>query len=109
MTWKDFQGSIIRVRQNKTGGPLMIPCHKDLRAHLEGSSARFGPIIRAADGRTLTATALSSATNRAVAALDPQPPRTPHGLRPASPGTMWQTGRHDYEIPSKIARATRGD
>src|SRR3546814_7980318 len=64
MTWKDFQGSIIRVRQNKTGEPLMIPCHKDLRAHLEGLSARFGPIIRAADGKTLNANALSSAMNR---------------------------------------------
>src|SRR3546814_20142307 len=53
MTWKDFQGSIIRVRQNKTGEQLMIPCHKDLRAPLEGLSARFGPIIRAADGNTL--------------------------------------------------------
>src|SRR3546814_8689959 len=73
MTWKDFQGSIIRVRQNKTGEPLMIPCHKDLRAHLEGLSARFGPIIRAADGKTLNANALSSAMNRAVAAIDNMP------------------------------------
>ena len=85
MTWKDFQGSIIRVRQNKTGEPLMIPCHKDLRAHLDGLTARFGPIIRAADGKTLNANALSSAMNRAVAAIDNMPRVPPRSLTsPAS-------------------------
>src|SRR3546814_1459748 len=63
---------------------LPISCHKDLRAHLEGLSARFGPIIRAADGKTLNANALSSAMNRAVAAIDNMPHRTLHGLRYAS-------------------------
>src|SRR3546814_20895497 len=73
MTWKDFQGSIIRVRQNKTGEPLMIPCHKDLRAHIEGLNARFGAIISAAAGETLNANALTSEKNRAGAGNEKRP------------------------------------
>lgn len=106
MTWKDFQGSIIRVRQNKTGEPLMIPCHKDLRAHLEGLNVRFGPIIRAADGKTLNANALSSAMNRAVAAIDNMPHRTLHGLRYASAGRMEEAGCSVVEITSIIGHRT---
>src|SRR3546814_16408984 len=79
----------------------MIPCHKDLRAHLEGLSARFGPIIRAADGKTLNANALSSAMNRAVAAIDNMPHRTLHGLRYASAGRMEEAGCSVVEITSR--------
>src|SRR3546814_10553169 len=84
----------------------MIPCHKDLRAHLEGLSARFGPIIRAADGKTLNANALSSAMNRAVAAIDNMPHRTLHGLRYASAGRMEEAGCSVVEITSIIGHRT---
>src|SRR3546814_4733905 len=84
----------------------MIPCHKDLRAHLEGLSARFGPIIRAADGKTLNANALSSAMNRAVAAIDNMPHRTLHGLRYASAGRMEEAGCSVVEITSIIRHRT---
>lgn len=106
MTWKDFQGSIIRVRQNKTGEPLMIPCHKELRSHLDGITTRFGPIIRAADGKTMNANALSSAMNRAVAAIDNMPHRTLHGLRYASAGRMEEAGCSVVEITSIIGHRT---
>src|SRR3546814_15675848 len=90
----------MRVRQNKRGEPLMIPCHKDLRAHLEGLSARFGPIIRAADGKTLNANALPSAMNWAVAAIDNMPHRTLHGLRYASARRLEAAGCSVVDITS---------
>jgi integrase len=35
MKWSQFDGEYIEVRQQKTGAPLSIPCHKALRAELE--------------------------------------------------------------------------
>lgn len=107
MEWKDYQGRMIRVRQNKTGEPLMIPCHKVLRAHLDKIRTRFGgPIVRAKDGKVLNANALSSAMNRAVAAVDNMPHRTLHGLRYASAGAMEEAGCTVTQVSSIIGHRT---
>jgi integrase len=59
MEWDNFQGASIRVRQSKTGEPLDIACHKELRAHLMSVKTKFGgPIARTAKGRPFTANGL---------------------------------------------------
>jgi len=44
MTWPHYSGSAIRLRQQKTGAPLDIPCRPALRDHLDGLS-RKGPSL----------------------------------------------------------------
>ncbi|MEM6586618.1 MAG: hypothetical protein AAF692_12775, partial [Pseudomonadota bacterium] len=47
MQWSDCLGDMIRVRQNKTGEPLVIPCHAVLKAHLKQIRTEFGgPVLR---------------------------------------------------------------
>jgi integrase len=44
MTWPQYSGSAIRLRQQKTGALLDIPVHPVLRDHLDGLS-RAGPSL----------------------------------------------------------------
>lgn len=83
MEWDDFQGSIIRVRQSKTGEPLDLACHKALRSHLSAIKTAFGgPICRTARGRPFTANSLSQALRRFIAETKCIPAdRGIHGLR----------------------------
>lgn len=107
MEWTDYQKGVIRVRQNKTGEPLTIPCHPDLRAHLDAVKTRFGgKIVRSAAGRALDANAISSAMSRAVKAIDGMPSRTIHGLRYASAGRLEDAGCSVVQITSIIGHRT---
>jgi integrase len=70
MTWADYQGAFVRVRQSKTGEPLDIACHKVLRSHLSAFRTAFGgPIARNAKGKPFTANSLSQAIRRQVRRL----------------------------------------
>lgn len=107
MQWSDVTGNVIRVRQNKTGEPLTIPCHSALTAHLAQIRTKFGgPIIRNAESKPLNANALSAAMNRAVAAIDAMPHRTLHGLRYAAAGALEEAGCSVVEITSIIGHRT---
>lgn len=94
MDWEDFQGSIIRVRQSKTGEPLDIACHKDLRAHLESIRTSFGgKIARTAIGRPFTPNSLSQALRRFITQSKCIPvDRSMHGLRYAAAARLDAAG-----------------
>jgi integrase len=94
MTWADYQGSIIRVRQSKTGEPLDLACHKALRSHLSSIRTAFGgPIARNAKGKPFTPNALSQAIRRQVEAMDGLPnDRSMHGLRYAAAARLDEAG-----------------
>jgi integrase len=94
MLWSDFQGAFIRVRQSKTGEPLDIACHSDLRKHLGAAKTRFGGhIARTASGRPFTANSLSQAVRRVVNAIEGMPrDRSLHGLRYAAAARMDAAG-----------------
>jgi integrase len=94
MLWSDFQGAFIRVRQSKTGEPLDIACHSDLRRHLGAARTRFGGhIARTASGRPFTANSLSQAVRRVVNAIEGMPKdRSLHGLRYAAAARMDAAG-----------------
>lgn len=119
MQWSDYQGGIIRVRQNKTGEPLDIPCHPTLKAHLDAVKTKFGgAIVRTQNGKPMNAGMMSAALNRAVAAIDGMPHRSWHGLRYASAGRLEAAGcsvvqisaiigHRTYEMAMKYARQRR--
>lgn len=45
MTWAQYNGSLIRVRQQKTGALLDVPCDPALKAHLDGLVRRSLMIV----------------------------------------------------------------
>jgi integrase len=94
MTWADYQGAFVRVRQSKTGEPLDIACHKVLRSHLSSIKTAFGgPIARNAKGRPFTANALSQAIRRQIDEMPGFPhDRSMHGLRYAAAARLDEAG-----------------
>jgi integrase len=94
MDWTAFQGSIVRVTQSKTGEALMIPCHKQLREHLEAVRTRFkGRIARAASGRPYSANGFAKAVADCAAKIPTWPGnRSPHGLRYAAAARLEEVG-----------------
>jgi integrase len=94
MTWADYQGAFIRVRQSKTGEPLDIACHKVLRSHLSAIRTAFGgPIARNAKGKPFTPNSLSQAIRRQVEAIGGFPhDRSIHGLRYAAAARLDEAG-----------------
>lgn len=107
MDWNQYQGRTIRVRQNKTGEPLDIPCHPALSAHLEIIRTRFGgKIVRAKDGKPTNANSLASALYRSIGRIDGMPPRSLHGLRYAAAGRLEAAGCSVVQISSIVGHRT---
>lgn len=94
MDWTAYQGGIIRVVQSKTGEPLTIPCHKQLREHLDAVRTRFkGKIARAASGRPYSANGFAKALSDCAADIPTWPGnRSPHGLRYAAAARLEEAG-----------------
>lgn len=114
MTWQQWQGDVIRVRQAKTGALLELPCHAVLSAHLEelrrGPVAPFptAPICVRADGSPWPSdNALSGAVRRVVEA-HPRVPnhRSMHGLRYAAAARMEEGGATIAGIEAVLGHRT---
>lgn len=108
MTWDSFHGSTIRVRQSKTGEPLDLACHRELRTHLASIKTSFGgPIARTAQGRPFTANSLSQAVRRLVDEIDGMPKnRSLHGLRYAAAARLDQAGCSVTEAVAVLGHRT---
>lgn len=108
LQWSDCIGKTIRVRQNKTGEPLTIPCHPALQAHLKTIRTNFGgPVLRGQDGKPMTAGSLSALMQRAVTRIEGMPHRTLHGLRYAASGMLEKVGCSELENRSIVGHRTR--
>lgn len=109
MVWTDFQGDTIRVRQSKTGAPLIVSCHSRLRDHLsELKRSRSGAVVLTnAEGQPYNANSLSSAIGRAVKAAEGMPKeRSIHGLRYMAGSDMDEAGCTVSEIESVLGHHT---
>jgi integrase len=106
MKWSDYLGKMVRVRQNKTGEPLTIPCHPELAKALKPMRGISGQILRNKDGKPMNAGQLSSAMNRSVAKIDGMPQRSLHGLRYAAAGALESCGCSVVEISSIVGHRT---
>jgi integrase len=113
MTWQQFQGDVIRVRQSKTTALLDIACHPVLRAHLEAlRESRPGAkptdlICLTDEGLRYTPNGLSEALRRAVAKTPGLPRnRSLHGLRYAAGSRMEEAGCTVGEIESVLGHQT---
>jgi integrase len=112
MVWTDFQGDMIRVRQHKTGTPLMIACHRELRTYLDDLKRRRSGvmILTSVAGEPYNANSLSSAIGRDVARLakvEKMPTgRSIHGLRYMAGSDMEEAGCTVSEIESVLGHQT---
>jgi integrase len=61
MKWSQFDGDVIEVRQQKTGEPLTIPCHRNLKAALARVKRRTEFILIGERGKPLAPESLSMA------------------------------------------------
>lgn len=106
MVWTDFQGDMIRVRQSKTGAPLMIACHKALRDYLTALKAegrRAATILVSLAGQPYNANSLSSAIGRQVGKVADMPrDRSIHGLRYMAGADLEEAGCTVGQIASVL-------
>jgi integrase len=99
MRWTDYDGLTIKVRQEKTGAPLIIPCHKNLKVELD-SLPKNGMWIMSSDGinkyvkstfRDHWIKALKKADLRGVGCVF-------HGLRKTAAKKLAEAGASTHEI-----------
>jgi integrase len=107
MTWQQFQGDIVRVRQSKTHALLDIACHSELRRHLESLPKRGVVICTTRAGKAFTVNGLSQNLRTAVAKVKGMPNnRSIHGLRYAAGSRMEEAGCTVAEIESVLGHET---
>jgi integrase len=108
MQWSAYQGAFIRVRQSKTGEPLDIACHAELRKHLASIKTSFGGrIARTQRGRPFTANSLSQAVRRVVESIEEMPKnRSLHGLRYAAAARLEEAGVTPADIGFVLGHRT---
>lgn len=109
MTWQQFQGDMIRVRQSKTGALLDIACHSELRRHLEQLRGRAKGVVicTSIEGRAYTPNSLSQALRRVVKMTHGLPDdRSLHGLRYAAGSRMSEAGCSVAEIEAVLGHQT---
>ncbi len=113
MTWQQWQGDWIQVRQSKTGALLDLPCHPVLKAHLDrlrktaSVVSLAGPICLTQAGKPFSPDGLSGALGRVVR-RHPQVAdnRSFHGLRYAAAGRMEEGGAGIAAIEAVLGHRT---
>lgn len=109
MTWQQFSGGTIRVRQEKTGEMLDIPCHPRLRTYLDELRAgdRKGVVIATSiEHRAYNGHSVAAALNRANGMIEGMPHRTMHGLRYAAAARLEEAGCTVSEIAAILGHRT---
>jgi integrase len=107
MTWQQFQGDAVRVRQSKTQALLDIACHPVLRRHLDGVERRGVVICTTEAGRAFSANGLSQALRRVVTNAAGIPNnRSMHGLRYAAGSMLEEAGATIAEIEAVLGHST---
>jgi enterobacteria phage integrase len=99
MKWDDYDGTGISVRQQKTGTPLWIPCHKKLKAVLDNMPGRSGFILTSRFGSGYTAGGLRDMVAAATVQIG-APECTTHDLRCNAAIALAEAG---CEVPEIMA------
>lgn len=101
MTWGAYDGATIRLRQQKTGRALTIPCHPVLRASLDAWRAERGDsVLILTSPRTggWTAPHLSREMGKAMVKIGLPAGLNVHGLRKAAARRLAEAGCTVSEI-----------
>jgi len=109
MTWGQYEGAMIRVRQSKTGAFLDIACHPALRTYLDSifvGQPSDAPILTSPLGHKMTSSFLSHSIAKACHAIPDMPLRSFHGLRYAAGSSMEEAGCTIGEIEAVLGHNT---
>lgn len=99
MTWADYSGEKIRVRQEKTDERLVIPCHPSLQAELEAWEHVSPTILTNNRDKPWRPSHISNALHQALAEIQGFPEhRNMHGLRKLAAATLAEAGCSTHEI-----------
>jgi integrase len=107
MKWSQFDGEYIEVRQQKTGAPLSIPCHKALRAELESMPRVADTILVGERGAALTGSSLSVMVRKALREMGVNGYAI-HGLRKNAAVELANAGCDAFEIAAITGHRTLG-
>lgn len=119
MTWGDYNGSVIDVQQIKTGEPLTIPVHRDLRAELErwrnqplaGANVLphpTAPILTTTQGLRWSGTYLSMCFAAEVRKAGLPDKLNVHGLRKLAAANLAEAGCDLLQIASITGHRSLG-
>jgi integrase len=103
MPWSAYDGTALRLKQQKTGAVLMIPVHPALKAELDTwrASATSTMVLTNKFGRPWQPTNLSRQLGDALAKIEGFPPhRNIHGLRKLAAANLAEAGCSLHEIGS---------
>ena len=99
MTWADYDGERIRVRQEKTGTLLTIPCHPSLSAELDSWERITPTILTSGNGQSWRPSHISNAVCVALRRIKGFPAgRNMHGLRKLAAALLAEGGCSTHEI-----------
>lgn len=101
LPWSAYDGSTIRLRQQKTGAALVIPVHPALRAELDRwrADAAATTILTDQNGRPWNPINLSHQLPRALTKIPGMPPGlNVHGLRKLAAANLASAGCTVHEI-----------
>lgn len=108
MTWAAFDGDVIRVRQQKTGAELVIPCHPVLRTELATwrSTATAVTVLTNTLGRPWKPQHLSHELPVALARIGLPSDLNVHGLRKLAATSLADAGCTTHEIAAVTGHQT---
>lgn len=111
LTWADYDGAAIRLRQQKTGRALTIPVHPALRAELERwrHDRRGITVLEDAAGRPWSPMQLSAQMRYHLDKIHGITPRLNiHGLRKLAAARLAEAGCTVHEIAAITGHTTLG-
>jgi integrase len=100
-----FDGTAIRVIQEKTGTPCWIPAHKKLRDHLDATGIEGDYLLLSMKGDRFKATSVTNMICEACAQAG-YPGFSPHGLRHLAGASLAEAGCSTQEIMAILGHLT---
>jgi len=98
MGWSAYDGSTIRLVQQKTGAPLVLPVHATLKAHMDDWPRIAATVLTDAKGMPWKPEYLSHALPSALARIGLSEDLNVHGLRKLAAAELADAGCTVHEI-----------
>lgn len=106
MGWSAYDGTTIRLVQQKTGRPLILPVHPTLKAELDSWERVATTILVNARGRTWTGDVVSHGMSDALGRIGLPPNLNVHGLRKLAAANLADAGCSMHEIAAVTGHTT---
>lgn len=110
LPWSAYQDGVIESRQAKTGDPIWVPAHSELRAILEAAPHRADTIVVGAQGRPFTEAGFRARFFKLIRELTAKdwvrPGLTFHGLRHTAAVRLADAGCDTRDIQAVLGHRT---